>query len=53
MPKAQTDYVAAAFRTIFAQTKPADVHVACDKTRDEFAARFPKLALADLGPDLR
>ena len=43
VPKAQTDYVAAAFRTIFAQTKPADVHAAWDKTRDEFAARFPKL----------
>ena len=43
VPKAQTDYVAAAFRTIFAQTKAADVHAAWDKTRDEFAARFPKL----------
>jgi len=43
VPKAQADYVAAAFRTIFAQTKPADVHAAWDKTRDEFAARFPKL----------
>ena len=43
VPKAQADYVAAAFRTIFAQTKPADVHTAWDKTRDEFAARFPEL----------
>ena len=43
VPKAQADYVAAAFRTIFAQTKPADVHAAWDKTRDEFAARLPKL----------
>jgi len=43
VPKAQADYVAAAFRTIFAQTKAADVHAAWDKTRDEFAARFPKL----------
>ncbi len=43
VPKAQADYVAAAFRTIFAQTKPADVHAAWDKTRDEFVARFPKL----------
>jgi len=42
VPKAQADYVAAAFRTIFAQTKAADVHAAWDKTRDEFAARFPK-----------
>ncbi len=44
VPKAQTDYVAAAVRTIFAQTKPADVHAAGDKTRDEFLARVPKLA---------
>jgi len=43
VPKAQADYVAAAFRTIFAQSKPAEVHAAWDKTRDEFAARFPKL----------
>ncbi len=43
VPKAQADYVAAAFRTIFAQTKPAEVHAAWDKTREEFAARFPKL----------
>ncbi len=43
VPKAQADYGAAAFRTIFAQTKAADVHAAWDKTRDEFAARFPKL----------
>jgi putative transposase len=43
VPKAQADYVAAAFRTIFAQTKATDVHAAWDKTRDEFAARFPKL----------
>ena len=43
VPKAQADYVAAAFRAIFAHTKPAEVHTAWDKTRDEFAARFPKL----------
>jgi transposase-like protein len=43
VPKAQADYVAAAFRTIFAQTKPAEVHATWDKTREEFAARFPKL----------
>ncbi len=43
VPKAQADYVAAAFRTIFAQTKAADVHAAWDKTREEFATRFPKL----------
>jgi transposase-like protein len=43
VPKGQADYVAAAFRMIFAQTTPADVHAAWDKTRDEFAARFPKL----------
>ncbi|MFZ2015212.1 MAG: IS256 family transposase [Nocardioides sp.] len=43
VPKAQADYVAAAFRTIFAQTKPAEVHATWDKTRDEFTARFPKL----------
>jgi len=43
VPKTQSDYVAAAFRTIFTQTKPVDVKQAWDKTRDEFAARFPKL----------
>ena len=43
VPKGQADYVAAAFRMIFAQPKPADVHAAWDKTRDELAARFPKL----------
>ena len=43
VPKAQADYVAAAFRAIFAHTKPAEVHAAWDKTRDEFATRFPKL----------
>jgi transposase-like protein len=43
VPKAQTDYVAAAFRTIFAQSEPAEAHAAWEKTRDEFAARFPKL----------
>ena len=43
VPKGQADYVAAAFRTIFAQTKTTEVHAAWDKTRDEFAARFPKL----------
>src|SRR5689334_15672911 len=40
VPKAQADYVAAAFRTIFAQSKPAEVDAAWEKTRDEFAARF-------------
>ncbi len=43
VPKAQADYVAAAFRTIFAQSKPAEVDATWEKTRDEFAARFPKL----------
>ena len=43
VPKAQADYVAAAFRTIFAQSTPAEVHAAREKTREEFAARFPKL----------
>ena len=43
VPKAQADYVAAAFRTIFAQSTPAEVHAAWEKTREEFAARFPKL----------
>ena len=43
VPKAQADYVAAAFRTIFAQATPAEVDAAWEKTRDEFAARFPKL----------
>lgn len=43
VPKAQADYVAAAFRTIFAQSNPAEVDAAWEKTRDEFAARFPKI----------
>jgi putative transposase len=43
VPKAQADYVAAAFRTIFAQSKPTEVDATWEKTRDEFAARFPKL----------
>jgi len=43
VPKAQADYVAAAFRTIFAQATPAEVDAAWEKTREEFAARFPKL----------
>ena len=43
VPKGQGDYVAAAFRMIFAQPTAEDVHAAWDKTRDELAARFPKL----------
>jgi len=43
VPKAQGDYVAAAFRMIFAQPTATDVDAAWDKTRDELAARFPKL----------
>ncbi len=43
VPKGQGDYVAAAFRMIFAQPSADDVHAAWDKTRDELAARFPKL----------
>ncbi len=43
VPKVQADYVAAAFRMIFAQPAAEDVHAAWDKTRDELAARFPKL----------
>ena len=43
VPKAQADYVAAAFAAIFAHAKPAEVDAAWEKTRDEFAARFPKL----------
>jgi putative transposase len=43
VPKAQADYVAAAFRAIFAHATPPEVHAAWDKTREEFAARFPKL----------
>ena len=43
VPKAQADYVAAAFRAIFAHTTSAEVHAAWEKTREEFAARFPKL----------
>ncbi len=43
VPKGQADYVAAAFRMIFAQPTAEDVVAAWDKTRDELAARFPKL----------
>src|SRR3954454_7524261 len=43
VPKAQADYVAAAFRTILAQATPAEVDAAWNKTREEFATRFPKL----------
>jgi putative transposase len=43
VPKGQADYVAAAFRMIFAQAKPADIDAAWDKTRDELAARWPKI----------
>ena len=43
VPKGQADYVAAAFRMIFAQPTAEDVHAAWDKTRDELTARFPKL----------
>ncbi|MDQ6527526.1 IS256 family transposase [Nocardioides sp. LHD-245] len=43
VPKGQADYVAAAFRMIFAQAKPADIDAAWDRTRDELAARWPKI----------
>ncbi|KQY51552.1 IS256 family transposase [Nocardioides sp. Root140] len=43
VPKGQVDYVAAAFRMIFAQAKPEDIHAAWDKTRDELAVRWPKI----------
>lgn len=43
VPKGQVDYVAAAFRMIFTQPKPADIDAAWDKTRDELAARWPKI----------
>jgi putative transposase len=43
VPKAQADYVAAAFRAIFAHATPEEVEAAWEKTREEFAARFPKL----------
>ncbi len=43
VPKGQGDYVAAAFRAIFAHANAEEVQAAWEKTRDEFAARFPKL----------
>lgn len=43
VPKGQGDYVAAAFRMIFAQAKPTDVAAAWDKTRNELAVRWPKI----------
>jgi putative transposase len=43
VPKGQAELVASTFRMIFAQPTPADVAAAWDKTRDELAARWPKL----------
>ncbi|PUA78921.1 IS256 family transposase [Nocardioides currus] len=43
VPKGQAELVATAFRMIFAQPTAEDVDAAWDKTRDELAARFPKL----------
>ncbi|MCR1773330.1 IS256 family transposase, partial [Nocardioides daeguensis] len=43
VPKGQAELVASSFRMIFAQPTPADVAAAWDKTRDEFAVRWPKI----------
>jgi transposase-like protein len=44
VPKAHTEMVAAAFRSIFALTDPADVRARWDEVTDTLAARFPRAA---------
>jgi len=43
VPKGQAELVASTFRMIFAQPTAQDVAAAWDKTRDEFAVRWPKI----------
>jgi transposase-like protein len=44
VPKSHMEFVAAAFRSIFALTDPAEVHVRYDEVADTLADRFPKAA---------
>jgi hypothetical protein len=44
VPRANTEMVAAAFRTIFAQLTPDEVGNRLDEVADSLAARFPKAA---------
>jgi len=44
VPRASTEMVAAAFRTVFAQMTPAEVHSRWDEVADQLEARFPKAA---------
>jgi putative transposase len=44
VPKAHTEMVAAAFRSIFTLTTPADVKARWDEVTDTLDARFPKAA---------
>ncbi len=44
VPRASTEMVAAAFRTVFAQLTPAEVDQRYDEVTDQLEARFPKAA---------
>ncbi len=44
VPRASTEMVAAAFRTIFAQLTPAEVDSRWDEVADQLQERFPKAA---------
>ncbi len=44
VPKAQVEFVAAAFRSIFAQGTPAEVAARWDEVTDTLTTRFPKAA---------
>ena len=44
VPRSHAQFVAAAFRSIFALTDPAEVHVRYDEVADTLADRFPKAA---------
>ena len=44
VPRASTEMVAAAFRTVFAQLTPAEVDHRYDEVADQLEARFPKAA---------
>ena len=44
VPRASTEMVAAAFRTIFAQLTPAEVDSWWDEVADQLQERFPKAA---------
>ena len=44
VPRASTEMVAAAFRTVFAQLTPDEVHHRWDEVADQLEERFPKAA---------